>query len=105
MTKTKVYSDKDKRQYRTTIPKVLAESSGLEGDKIIRWSITDNDELGLEVTDTKEGTTTKIYKDYKGKQYKITIPKNIVEEMGLKGGDFFVWSIIGREKFKVTTER
>lgn len=46
---TKIYVDDDGRQYKTTIPKSLAESLGLEGGETIEWTIIGSDELKIQI--------------------------------------------------------
>lgn len=46
---TKIYADGDKRQYKTTIPKSLAESLNLKGGETVEWTVLGENELKLNI--------------------------------------------------------
>ena len=50
--------------------------------------------------------TSKIHKNKAGKavQLKITIPKDVSEKLGLKGGETIVWKISKKKEVKIEIE-
>ncbi len=46
---TKIYVDDEGRQYKTTIPKSLAESLNLEGGETVEWTVLESDELKMKI--------------------------------------------------------
>jgi len=46
---TKIYVDDNKRQFKTTIPKSLAESLNLEGDETVEWTVIGPNKLEVEI--------------------------------------------------------